>query len=719
VYVVSRTVTLQKSGERRLPRGFNGITAVLDLYLDKVNEALAKPERSDFNPSDRLARRALEAVSSALLESGGDWLPLTRAKQIVDSFLPDRGFERSLYHGLMLEGVLVEDIPWSRDGNVEQGVRVAYERMAEHLAATVAIGKIDRKNPSSAFATGGTLSFLSDSEQRPYVSPGLLEALCAQVAEKLGTELTTLAPRIEDRSGFASAFRQSLVWRAPTACSDETLRILTRLDDHEGRRESLDVLLTVATFPEHKLNARFLDRQLRRSAMPDRDAWWSTFLHREWGAHGAVDRLVDWASSLQPNVPLDEEAVDLCALAMSWMLSTSNRFLRDRATKALVCLVTGRLPALIRLVDHFADVDDPYILERIYAVAYGAVMRCHDPVPIGQVANSVYKHVFAAGKPPAHILLRDYARGVVERALCLGAQMDVDAAKIRPPYASQWPYIPTKEEIERLFPDKSQAGYDSGSLEWGRYRIKSSVTADDFAWYVIGTNSASTSRSWLSLKLDEPEWTPPPRPDELLNALIGEFSKTERAAVDKFEGLERAYSAPPLTTIVERPRRRSPHESTTTAAPDRKIITLRLEKKRIPGLAELKRKREEALQGLRSALETTHRQRFDEILALASVRESGEPPRFPLEQVQRYVLRRALELGWTEDRFGWFDRNDIGYDGGRSAAKAERIGKKYQWIAYHEVLAFISDHFQYREAFRDDKDARAYDGPWQNGIRDM
>jgi len=138
-------------------------------------------------------------------------------------------------------------------------------------------------------------------------------------------------------------------------------------------------------------------------------------------------------------------------------------------------------------------------------------LSCAATIPsrLGQVANSVYKHVFAAGKPPAHILLRDYARGVVERALCLGAQMDVDAAKIRPPYASQWPYIPTKEEIERLFPDKSQAGYDSGSLEWGRYRIKSSVTADDFAWYVIGTNSASTSRSWLSLKLDEPEWTPP------------------------------------------------------------------------------------------------------------------------------------------------------------------------------------------------------------------
>jgi hypothetical protein len=108
--------------------------------------------------------------------------------------------------------------------------------MAEHLAATVAIGKIDRKNPSSAFATGGTLSFLSDSEQRPYVSPGLLEALCAQVAEKLGTELTTLAPRIEDRSGFASAFRQS-------AYSGHRERSVRFMVNGSGRSEATLVVL--------------------------------------------------------------------------------------------------------------------------------------------------------------------------------------------------------------------------------------------------------------------------------------------------------------------------------------------------------------------------------------------------------------------------------------------------------------------------------------------
>ena len=131
--------------------------------------------------------------------------------------------------------------------------------------------------------------------------------------------------------------------------------------------------------------------------MPDRDAWWSTFLHWAWGTHGAVDRLVDWASGVSRDSEIDAGTVDLCALTLAWMLTTSNRFLRDRATKALVCLLTGRLDAMARLVDRFADVDDPYVAERVYAVAYGVAMRSHDPMEVGELASLVYERVFASG----------------------------------------------------------------------------------------------------------------------------------------------------------------------------------------------------------------------------------------------------------------------------------------------------------------------------------
>ena len=59
------------------------------------------------------------------------------------------------------------------------------------------------------------------------------------------------------------------------------------------------------------------------------------------------------------------------------------------------------------------------------------------------------------------------------------------------------------------------------------------------------------------------------------------------------------------------------------------------------------------------------------------------------------MMQRIINLGWTLERFGKFDRYVTRSGrGGREANKAERIGKKYQWIAFHELLARLSDNFR-------------------------
>ena len=272
--------------------------------------------------------------------------------------------------------------------------------------------------------------------------------------------------------------------------------------------------------------------------MADRDAWWSTYLHSARGERGAVDRLVDWAWAVKPADQLDAEAVDLCATALSWMFTTSNRYLRDRATKAVVSLLTGRIDNAIRLVERFADVDDPYVCERVYAVAYGIAMRSYDADKVGHLATVVYERVFASGRPPPQILLRDYARGVVERALWLGADMQIDVAFIRPPYGSDWPDIPTEEQLKPFQADWSRGSYDSGESEWARNSIGSSVTSGDFARYVIGTNHSISD--WLSVRLDEPAWC---SPEQRLAALLAKLSADERTAWDDVEAAEKAVSA--------------------------------------------------------------------------------------------------------------------------------------------------------------------------------
>ena len=586
---------LKDSGQRRFPRGFHGITTVFDLFLQAINKRLA--ERLNFNPNDELVREALEELAKHFIRTDRSWLERRKAETLVNDFLPNREFEQSLYRGLVVEGILTED------ANIgSEIVYISYERYADHIIANSLLSNhLDAKAPQSAFEEGAALAFIYDKSKS--VSPGLMEALCIQVPERVNQELVMLAPALVKRWEFGEAFRQSIIWRNPNAISESTREIFNQLiQNSNDMYDALEVLLTVATVENHPLNAEFLDEKLRRNSMPDRDAYWSTYLHHAWGTRGAVDRLVDWASAVKEDSSLDERTVGLCSITLAWMLTTSNRFLRDRATKALVSLLTGRLDETKRLVDRFVNVNDPYVTERIYAVAYGVAMRSHDAVGIGKLALLVYERVFAGGTPPVHILLRDYARGVVERANYLWAELDVKERLNRPPYNSTWPKIPDEDEIQRLLSDPPLTD-DSQKFYAARREITSSVMSGDFGRYVIGRHS-----NWLSLRLNEPPWKP------------------------KDHGRDR--------------------------------------------------------------------------------------PLFDPELIQRYVIQRVFDFGWTTDRFGEFDQSVRGR-GLREASKPERIGKKYQWIAYHEILAYIADHYQYRELHRGNDTDQIYEGPWQNSFRDI
>ena len=98
---------LNVKGERRLPRGFQGITAVFDLYLSAVNDRLAST--LDFDSRIPLVRQAVEAVGEVIVDSGEPSLTLTKAGDLVNRLLPGRDFGRSLYRGLVAEGVLLEE----------------------------------------------------------------------------------------------------------------------------------------------------------------------------------------------------------------------------------------------------------------------------------------------------------------------------------------------------------------------------------------------------------------------------------------------------------------------------------------------------------------------------------------------------------------------------------------------------------------------------------
>ena len=77
-----------------------------------------------------------------------------------------------------------------------------------------------------------------------------------------------------------------------------------------------------------------------------------------------------------------------------------------------------------------------------------------------------------------------------------------------------------------------------------------------------------------------------------------------------------------------------------------------------------------------------------------------------------------LELGWRDDLLGQFDAT-ISFQG-REGHKPERIGKKYQWIAYDELHARISDNYGLADTNTCVMDSADWErGLWPSNHRDI
>lgn len=169
---------------------------------------------------------------------------------------------------------------------------------------------------------------------------------------------------------------------------------------------------------------------------------WVPTLYRIYSSqNGIIEDIINWVWYESDKVNMDEKSVKLGATLLSWFLASTNRQLRDTATKALVQLLHNRIQILIPLLEKFSIIDDPYIHERLYAVALGCALRSKSKKHLTSLCQYIYSSVFnIEGEVYPHILLRDYARSIIEYAISNGEKTSIDINKIRPPYNSSFNY---------------------------------------------------------------------------------------------------------------------------------------------------------------------------------------------------------------------------------------------------------------------------------------
>lgn len=74
----------------------------------------------------------------------------------------------------------------------------------------------------------------------------------------------------------------------------------------------------------------------------------------------------------------------------------------------------------------------------------------------------------------------------------------------------------------------------------------------------------------------------------------------------------------------------------------------------------------------------------------------GRSDIFNIPLAARFVVWNCHRLGWTAERFDTFDTGSEvgGYGRMAGPGRTERIGKKYQWISWQTMLAFLADNYE-------------------------
>lgn len=613
LFLKSASEALQNKKLKEFPRGLYGISKIMDFYLDALswstNIASANPSMI-AHPIKECVRLMAEKMAS----KGCDFVNLEEAKSIAkecfSDITPPQG--KSWLDVLVESSLFRFDVPPYRDNihSLNQPpplVRFAFQKFQEHFMAISLVKKISKDQVSKAFDKDEPLNFLfyDGDPIKGFILDeyaGLVNALSIIFPEKLGIEFAKALPNWERhwelgepvQTGFGESFKR----RSLNAFLEDTQELFNRLGGY--RVDSLELTLEVSMAIGHPFNALNLHSCLKRRNMPERDSCWTQGIN--WlfqNKHNQTDRIISWALSIRnQNKNFDVKHLELASIVLTWFLASSHITLRDRATKALITLFLENSNIFIFVLEKMHDCNDPYVIERLYAAAFGAC--CIDPTPnrLKTYSNAVFAKVFAERQPPVALLTRDYALGIIELAESKNILSDdVNLNDCYHPLNSNAPVFSlTEKEVKDIA--KAQGGEEifwSALGEW-----------DDFGKYII-----------------------PGRVDDFL------ITPLSQEPISK-EELKQTF----VEEVI------SPHDERVTA----------LEKYKNATGAKLT----EARQHLENLLNKKEQKRLYKEYFYDGVVCYENFDKIDVKQCRLWIAKRAYELGWNSELFPR-DEHGVGY----------------------------------------------------------
>lgn len=698
--------TAKDSPEKAFPKGFNGIVKTYNQYKQSLDQRFEK-KRNEYKLR-KVVSNAIEKLSIALFDTKYGQMKIEDALEL---FVVEFPKYPNLLSDLIEESVFIKS---RNDYGREEPYDVVYfsfQRIGDYFMADELLkpytSKVDIEN---AFIYDAKFKKIIEHHQWAY--RGIIEAFAILLPERYNLEIFEIIDFFIEKGDEESSHSykmydtyslfdrflfDSLQWREVCSIDDKKITNWLRLygryiDDNEW----LYTLTGLTTIHNHPFNSDRLHRILKRFSLPKRDSILQEYIrgyskYNDYGIAFPIKRLIDWSWSSNISFEVDPETARLTAQTLSWILSTTDIVLRDQTTKALVNLLEQQPDVLLLTLKAFKKVDDPYIIERLWAVAYGCVLRIENVNSIIKIAKYTYKSIFKDGNPPKHILLRDYARNIIEYALYKGTGLkSIDIDLVRPPYRSEMPTIPSKEDIHVF-----ELDYDSKDYmqNFGRQQNKiiHSVSSEmsHFCKYEVVPNLNHFYPTSFKTEINYKPY-------------LKSLSKKKRDQIRIFEKL---------------------YKSRNLLKPKSNNFYYGFNKKEKDDFDKQIRMIDEKIEQQKKDLYLIFEQNewpylFNEIIPFIEFKNNTKGIKLDREPIIRWIIKKVFDLGWERKLHGKYDDSAGRYYGySNDGYKVDRIGKKYQWIALYEVLAILTDNYKVEVDWGDN--FMFYKGAWQHYLRDI
>lgn len=315
----------------------------------------------------------------------------------------------------------------------------AYDQMNDYYCAKAIIDTYKTKEDIRDYLKKNILK-IENGDLCNFGNIDLCINACALYAEKFNEECIDIIDDLKEdytKSQVLSRYIDSFQWRDTKTISAENFESLLRRYPC-GPDDLWPMLIGNSVKVHHPLNADFLHKFLMRYELNKRDYLWTIYINKL--TLSESDRIVQLVQMYDCGEKLEiknEKQFELLLTLFGWILTSSNRWLRDYTSKAMIEILKNHFHLCQTILEKFSEVNDPYVIQRLYGVVFGACCKRKDG-NLQDLAEYVYEKIFNQEKVYPDILLRDYARLIIERFFFenpnyVGA---IEKAKIAPPYKS-------------------------------------------------------------------------------------------------------------------------------------------------------------------------------------------------------------------------------------------------------------------------------------------